>query len=166
VGAAGLRYNGLNMGMLGAEVSINKYIAIGANTLFGAYNGSWGLQNTPIGAQTSETTAIAWVAGARFTIPTMPLTLGGSYFNYKYQGQPGLPSARVSQGVDIAADYGLGPGMVVVAEYLWGQNNQNGYNFLTGACSAAATTCSSSTASGANNTVSVQTFLLGMSLRF
>ena len=40
-----LRYNGLNMGMVGAEVTINRYMAIGANTMFGDFNGSWGLQN-------------------------------------------------------------------------------------------------------------------------
>ncbi len=84
-----LRYNGLNMGMVGAEISINKYLAIGANTLFGAYNGSWGLQSkapyclSATLCQGSETTAIAWVAGMRYTIPTLPSTVGGSFFDYK-----------------------------------------------------------------------------------
>jgi hypothetical protein len=165
-GSGAIRYNATNTGNIGAEISINKYLAIGANTLFGAYNGSGGLQNKPIGQQTSTTTSIAWVAGARYTIISMPLTIGASYFNFKFQGQPGLPGPRVSQGIDVGADYGLGPGMVILAEYLWGQNYQGGYNFLTGACSAGATTCSSSTAAGANNQVQVQTFLMGLALKF
>ena len=28
------------------------------------------------------------------------------------------------------AVYGLGPGVVLVAEYAWGENSQNGFNFL------------------------------------
>jgi hypothetical protein len=150
-----VRYNGLNMGMLGAEVTINKYLAIGANTLFGAYNGSWGLQAKASGAQTSATTAIAWVAGARFTIPTIPLTIGGSFFDYKYQGQPGLPTQRTSAGIDLGVVYGLGPGAILLAEYLWGYNYQGSYNFLTNA-----------TGTSANNKVSEQIFVAGIALRF
>ena len=158
-----LNYNGLNMGMIGAEVSLFKYLAIGSNVLFGAYNGSWGLQNNPVCVsatlcQDSKTMAIAWTAGVRYTIPTLPMTVGTHYFNYKYQGQPGLPTQRVSQGVDVGATYGLGPGAVIVAEYLWGQNTQGGFNFLTNADTGEAATL--------NNKVQVQTAILGMSLRF
>ena len=73
------------------------------------------------------------MAGARFTIPQLPSTIGGSFFDYKYQGQPGLPTQRTSAGLDLGATYGLGPGAVLVAEYLWGYNYQGGYNFLTNA---------------------------------
>jgi hypothetical protein len=148
------RFNGLNMGMVGAEVTINKYLAIGANALFGAFNGSWALQNKPFGAQTSATTAIAWVAGARYTIPQLPATVGASYFKYKYQGTPGLATQRVSEGIDVGLTYGLGPGAIIVAEYLWGQNKQGGVNFLGGPNAAL------------NNIVQEQMFLLGTSLRF
>jgi len=157
--APALHYNGLNMGMVGAEVTINKYLAIGANTLFGDYNGSWGLQNkAPYLAQTSATTAIAWVAGARFTIPQLPSTIGGSFFDYKYQGQPGLPTQRTSAGLDLGATYGVGPGAVLVAEYLWGYNYQGSYNFLTGASTGAA--------AALNNKVQEQMFVGGIALRF
>jgi len=159
-----LRYNGLNMGMVGAEVTINKFIAIGANTLFGDYNGSWGLQSkapyclSATLCQGSATTAIAWVAGARFTIPQLPSTMGASFFDYKYQGQPGLPTQRTSAGLDIGATYGLGPGAVIVAEYLWGYNYQGGYNFLTNA--------STGPTAALNNKVSEQIAVLGIALRF
>jgi hypothetical protein len=158
-----LSYNGLNIGMVGAEVSLFKYLAVGGNVLFGAYNGQWGMQNNPVCVsatvcQNSKTMAIAWVGGARYTIPQAPMTFGGSYFNYKYQGQPGLPTQRVSQGIDVGATYGLGPGAVVVAEYLWGQNTQGSFNFLSGQ--------DTGPAAALNNKVQVQTALLGMSLRF
>ncbi len=159
-----LRYNGLNMGMVGAEVTINRYIAIGANTLFGDYNGSWGLQSkapyclSATVCQGSATTAIAWVAGARFTIPQLPSTIGGSFFDYKYQGQPGLPTQRTSAGLDLGATYGLGPGAVLVAEYLWGYNYQGGYNFLTNASTGAT--------AALNNKVQEQILVAGIALRF
>jgi hypothetical protein len=159
-----LRYNGLNIGMVGAEVTINKYLAIGANTMFGDYNGSWGLQNkapyclSATECQGSATTAIAWVAGARFTIPQLPSTIGGSFFDYKYQGQPGLPSQRTSAGIDLGATYGVGPGAVLIAEYLWGYNYQGGYNFLSNADTGAT--------AALNNKVSEQILVAGIALRF
>lgn len=152
--APGTRFNGQNIGMIGAEVSINKTLAIGGNVMFGAFNGSWGLQNKPTGAQTTVTQAVAWVAGARYTIPQVPLTIGGNYFSYKYQGQAGLATQRTSQGLEVGATYGLGPGIALIFEYAWGENRQNGFNFLAGANGAA------------NNRVHVQTAALGMAVRF
>jgi hypothetical protein len=168
-GTAALRYNGLNMGMIGAEVTINKYLAIGANTQFGAYNGSWGLQNKAgagsaaycvgVGVcQTSQTMAIAWVAGVRYTIPTLPATIGGSFFDYKYQGQPGLPTQRTSAGIDVGATYGVGPGAILLAEYLWGYNYQGGYNFMTSQDTGAA--------AASNNKVQEQILMAGLALKF
>jgi hypothetical protein len=160
-----VRYNPLNFGIIGAEVSLNKFVAIGANTMFGAFNGAGALQAKPIAAQGSSTTAIAWEVGGKFTFPGLPLTFGGSYYNFKYQGQPGLPSQRVSQGIDVGGSFGIGPGMVAFAEGLWGENSQGGFNFLTNACSVAAV-CASTTDSGANNTVSVKVAMLGLALKF
>jgi hypothetical protein len=168
-GTSALRFNGLNLGIVGGEVTINKYLAIGGNVMFGAFNGSWGLQNkagpgpsayclSATLCQTSTTTAIAWVAGVRFTVPSLPSTIGGSFFDYKYQGQPGLPTQRTSAGLDLGATYGLGPGAVLIAEYLWGYNYQGGFNFLTGAATG--------TTAAQNNKVSEQIALMGIGLRF
>jgi hypothetical protein len=164
-GSSAVRFNPLNYGTIGAEVSLNRFIAVGANTMFGAFNGPGVLQAQPIAAQGSATTAIAWEAGAKMTIPTLPVTFGGSYYNFKYQGQPGLPTQRVSQGIDVGADYGLGPGMAVFIEGLWGQVSQGGYNLLTGACSVAAV-CSNTTFAGANNNVQVKVGMAGLALSF
>jgi hypothetical protein len=159
-----LRYNGLNIGIIGGEVTIAKYLSIGGNVMLGAYNGSWGMQSkggyclSATVCQDNTTQSIAWVAGARYTIPQLPATVGGSFFDYKYQGQPGLPTQRTSAGLDLGATYGIGPGAVLVAEYLWGYNYQGGFNFLTGAATG--------TTAGNNNKVSEQLVVAGLALRF
>ncbi|HVC59920.1 MAG TPA: hypothetical protein VND19_06100 [Acetobacteraceae bacterium] len=148
-------YNGENIGDIGASVSVNHVWSIGGNVMFGAFNGNWGLQNKPVGLQTSTTQAVAWEAGTKYTFLQVPLTIGTYYFNYKYQGQPGIPTQRTSQGIDVGAVYGMGPGVVLIAEYAWGQNYQGDYNFLTGA-----------TGTSAGNKVTAQVATLGMSVRF
>jgi len=164
-GSGGVRFNGLDVGIIGAEVSINKYFAIGANTMFGAFNGAGTLQSKPYAAQTSATTAIAWEAGAKMTIPSIPVSIGGSYYNFKYQGQPGVPTVRVSQGVDVGLDYGIGPGMVAFVEGLWGQIHQGDVNLLTGACGVGAV-CSNTSFAGVNNTENVTIGMFGLALSF
>ena len=143
-------YNGENIGNVGAEVSFNKTLTVGANVMWGAYNGNWGLQ--PVGGAT----AVAWEAGVKYTIPQIPLTLGTYYFNYKNQGTTACPcvTQRTYQGLDVGAVYGLGPGAVLVAEYAWGQNYQGDYDFLTSA------------AGPDNNKVQAQVATVGMSIRF
>ena len=146
-------YNGLNVGDVGVSVQYNRQVELAGNVMWGDFNGAWGLQPT------GGATAVAWVAGAKYTIPQLPMTLGTYYFNYKSQGQAGLPTQRTDQGIDAGAVYGLGPGVALVAEYAWGQRYQGEYNFLTGAFGGEA---------GANldNKVQVQLVTLGMSVRF
>ena len=101
-------FKGLNIGDVGASIQFNRQIELAGNVMWGAFNGNWGLQ--PVGG----TTAVAWVAGVKYTIPQLPMTLGTYYFNYKNQGAgpgPGL-GQRTEQGLDVGAVYGLGPGAV------------------------------------------------------
>jgi hypothetical protein len=161
-GSGGVRFNPLNFGIIGAEVSINRYFAVGANTMFGAFNGPGVLQAKPYCAsastgvcQNTATMAIAWEAGAKFTIPTLPVTGGGSYYNFKYQGTPGLPTQRTSQGIDLGINYGIGPGMVAFADYMWGQIYQGDVNILSGASGTAE-----------NNKVTVNVAMAGLALQF
>jgi len=150
---AARNFNGLSIGDIGAEVSFNHQLAVGANIMWGAFNGNWGLQPKAT-ATIPATTAIAWEAGVKYTIPQAPITLGTYYFNYKNAGTAGLPTQRVYQGLDVGAVYGLGPGAVLVAEYAWGQNYQGGVNFLGGPNPAL------------DNKVQAQVFTVGMSVRF
>ena len=120
--------------------------------MFGDFNGNWGLK--PVGGSS----AFAYVVGTKYTIMQVPLTVGAYYFNYRYNGlatvRPVGMGERTSQGLDMGAVYGLGPGAVLIAEYAWGQNSQTGFDFLTGAA-------------GANgNSVTAQVATVGMSIRF
>jgi hypothetical protein len=146
-------YKGQSIGNVGAQVTYDHNLSVGGNVMWGAFNGNWGLQ--PVGGAT----AVAWTAGAKYTIPHLPGTIGVNYFNYKYQGQPGLPTQRVSQGIDVGATWGIGPGVVLLAEYAWGQNYQGDYNFLSGASGGAA-------GSNLQNKVQAQIVTAGMSVRF
>jgi hypothetical protein len=145
-------YKGLSLGDIGAEISVNHAWNIGANVLWGNVNGNWALQ--PVGGSS----AIAWTVGTQYTIMPIPLTVGAYYFNYKYNGlstaRPAGIGERTSQGLDVGAVYGLGPGVVIIAEYAWGQNSQTGFDFLTSADGPA------------GNTVQAQVATLGMSVRF
>ena len=102
------------------------------------------------------------MAGARFTIPQLPSTIGGSFFDYKYQGQPGLPTQRTSAGLDLGATYGIGPGAVLIAEYLWGYNYQGDYNFLSNQSG----TVTATNRADLNNKVQEQILEAGIALRF
>jgi hypothetical protein len=146
-------YKGLNLGDVGASIQYNKVISVGGNVMFGAFNNEWGLQ--PVGGSS----ALAYVVGVKYTIPQIPMTLGTYYFNYRFNGlttaRPAGVGERTDQGLDVGAVYGMGPGVVLLAEYAWGQRHQTGYDFLTGA-----------TGSGSENTVTAQVFTMGMSVRF
>jgi len=122
------RYKGYNIGDVGASFSLFRSWNIEGNVMFGNFNGNWALQ--PEGGKD----AFAWVVGTKYTIMQAPLTLGVYYFDYRYNGiatalLPGM-GARTSRGLDLGAVYGLGPGVVLIAEYAWGENHQNGFNFL------------------------------------
>ena len=103
-------YKGFNIGDVGATVQFNNLIEVGGNVMWGAFNGNWGLQ--PVGGDT----ALAYVAGVKYTIAQLPATLGAYYFHYSYNGITSAVNAgmgaRVSQGLDVGAVYGLGPGVV------------------------------------------------------
>jgi hypothetical protein len=149
---AAQNYKGLDIGDVGAEFTINHAWNISGNVMWGNFNGAWALQ--PEGGSS----ALAWVVGTRYTIMQAPLTLGAYYFNYNYNGlatpRPVGVGQRNSRGLDVGAVYGLGPGVVLIAEYAWGQNSQTGFDFLTNE-------------NGPNsNTVWAQVLTAGMSVRF
>jgi hypothetical protein len=153
----GQAYNGQSIGNVGAQVTFDHVLSVGANVEWGAFNGNWALQ--PVGGAE----AVAWVVGGKYTLMQAPMTFGVNYFSYKYQGDftPANGTTftqRVSQGVDVGATYGLGPGVVLLAEYAWGQNYQGNFNFLTS--NAAGTNIH------ANNKVWGQLLTAGMSVRF
>ena len=148
-------YKGLDVGDAGATVQWNKQLEIGGNIMWGAVNNAW----APMPSGGSH--ALAWVAGVKWTIPQLPATLGAYYFNYRYQGNVtplsatcGFCTQRTSQGLDVGAVYGFGPGVVGIVEYAWGQVYQGDVDLLT------------NTAGSAYNTVDANVLTAGLSVRF
>ena len=145
------KYKGLRLYDLGASFSLFRQWNLEGNVLWGNVNSNWALQ--PSGGKD----AFAWVVGTKYTFMQAPLTIGAYYFNYRYNGLPFVTAgvgARTSRGLDVGAVYGLGPGVVLVAEYAWGENSQNGFNFLQNEI-------------GPNsNKVWAQVLTAGMSVRF
>jgi Gram-negative porin len=153
----GLRYKGLSIGDFGAEFTINHAWQIAGNVMWGNVNGNWTLQ--PDGGSN----ALGWEVGTEYTFMQAPLTIGTYYFNYNYNGLTTPRTAafhaagvgqRTSRGLDVGAVYGLGPGVVLIAEYAWGENSQNGFDFLTNAVGPD------------SNKVWAQVLTAGMSVRF
>lgn len=99
-------------------------VTVGGNIMWGQYNG----QLAPLNA--GGTDSLAWIAGAEYVYG--PLQIGGSYFKWKYQGYPGLGSARVDQGLGLGLTYNIAPGLALLAEYMYSQRYQGGYNFISG----------------------------------
>ncbi|HUN39045.1 MAG TPA: hypothetical protein VMU81_02010, partial [Acetobacteraceae bacterium] len=154
VAPGGQTYNGLDVGDAGTYISIFKQLELGGNIMWGAVNNVWAPM--PSGGHH----AFAWVTGVKYTMPQFPATVGAYYFKYTYQGTTtgadcGFCTQRTSQGLDVGAVYGFGPGVVAVAEYAWGQVYQGNVDLLTG-----------TVGSGAYNTVNANVFTLGMSVRF
>jgi Gram-negative porin len=147
------QYKGLNIGDVGAEFTINHAWDIAGNVMWGNFNNNWALQ--PEGGHS----ALAWVVGTRYTFMQAPLTLGTYYFNYTYNGLatplPAGVGTRTSRGLDVGAVYGLGPGVVLIAEYAWGENSQTGFNFLQ-----------NQVGNFNSNKVWAQVLTAGMSVRF
>lgn len=100
-------------------------VTVGGNVIWGQYNGNL----APLNA--GGTDSLAWVAGAEYVWG--PAQIGGQVFRWKYQGYPGLGSARVDQGIAFGLTYNIAPGLALLAEYLYGTRYQGGFNFISGA---------------------------------
>lgn len=92
-------------------------VTFGGNVEWGQMNGQFAVK--PDGGSN----AIAWIGGAEWT--GGPLTVGAAYYQYQYQGTPGIPTQRRDMGVQIGANYNIAPGLQFIAEYIWGNSRQN-----------------------------------------
>ncbi len=108
-------------------------LTVGGNVIWGQYNGQFAPK--PAGGANS----VAWIAGAEYTYG--PMIIGGAYYAWTYQGALGLMTQRRDQGLQFGLTYNLAPGLAFLAEYLYGQRYQGGYNFVTNtACPGAGCT--------------------------
>ena len=146
--AAGSTYNGqydaLNFGSTGVALTYEGF-TLGANFIGGAINGRMAARPSG-GAGT-----MAWLVGAQYQIPGVPLIIGTAFASIDSQGAvatTGL-SQRHEYEYNLGGSYTLAPGMVLFADYIYQNRKQSGWNFQTGAVGAA------------NNSVQGQGFVFG-----
>jgi len=149
VGApAGSTWNGqfdnLNFGSVGVALTWQG-ITLGANYIGGAVNGRMAARPSG-GAGTN-----AFLVGAQYAVPGMPLTIGTVFAQIDSQGAVAMTgrSQRHEYEFSFGGSYTLAPGMVLFADYLYQNRKQSGWNFATG------------TAGAANNQVQGQGFVFG-----
>jgi hypothetical protein len=149
VGApAGSTWNGqfdnLNFGSVGVALTWMG-VTVGANYIGGAVNGRMAARPSG-GAGTN-----AFLVGAQYAVPGMPLTIGTVFAQIDSQGAVAMTgrSQRHEYEFSFGGSYTLAPGMVLFADYLYQNRKQSGWNFATG------------TAGAANNQVQGQGFVFG-----
>jgi Gram-negative porin len=142
------KFNGMSVGQGGIAVTVAG-LTVGGNVTAGNYNGLMALQ--PQGGAH----AIAWLGGVQYAYG--PVVVGASYYNFQSQGAVNLTnvSQRYTDGLDIGGTYNLAPGLWFYGQYLYGQQHQGGFDFITGAAGVST-----------NNTVHAQAFEIGTKVRW
>jgi hypothetical protein len=155
VGApAGSTWNGqhdnLSFGSVGVALTYEGF-TLGANYIGGAFNGRMAARPSG-GAGTN-----AWLVGAQYRIPGLPLTVGTAFATIDSQGSVGLTTLTQRHEYEFAVggSYTLAPGMILYADYLYQHRKQNGFNFLT------ATNNAVGAGFNTNSTVQGQGFVFG-----
>ena len=138
------QFDNLSFGSTGIALTYQGF-SIGGNFIGGAVNGRMAARPSG-GAGTA-----AWLVGAQYAVPGMPLTVGTVFASIDSQGAVAMTtlSQRHEYEFSFGGSYTLAPGMVLFADYLYQNRKQSGWNFATGAAGAA------------NNTVQGQGFVFG-----
>jgi outer membrane protein OmpU len=122
-----INYDGFNQGIFGVAVTYGG-LTVGGHTMFGRFNGQWGL------APTGGPDAMAYVLGASYT--TGPLIVGVQYLNYHSAGNSFQGNANVGQmyegGVAAGGTYSLTPGVGIMLSLLYGERKESGWDLLNG----------------------------------
>ena len=126
------QYDAMNFGSAGVALTYEGF-TLGANFLGGSINGR--MAAAPSGG--SGTTA--YLVGAQYQIPGVPLVVGGVFMSVDSQGAVAMTglSQRKEYGFSMGGSYTLAPGMVLFADYLYQNRKQSGWNFASGAAGAA-----------------------------
>jgi hypothetical protein len=145
------KYNNISAGDVGIALTFAG-LTVGGHYLGGQINN---VDSTnPQGAPQSQ----AWLIGVQYA--TGPFVMGASYYNYQYQGNPSLVhvSQRYTDGLDVGATWNAAPGLYFFAQYLWTQQHQGDFNWVTSTAGGAG--------GGLENTVQAQVFGIGTKVRW
>ena len=131
---------------------------VGGNIIGGKKNGQMGLQ--PSGGAP----LLGVLAGAKYV--NGPFTVGIVGEEYWEQGTVTLAglSQRRARGLSTGVGFTVAPGFSLFAEYIYMDQQQSGFNFLTGATGVGA--LGAAAGANANNNTRAQTFLIGNVVNF
>lgn len=120
------QHDNLSFGSMGGTLSYMG-VTVGANFLTGAVNGRMAARPSG-GAPTN-----AWLVGAQYQIPGMPLIIGTAFATIDSQGavQMTTVSQRREYEFNVGGSYTIAPGMVLFADYIYQNRKQSGFNFLS-----------------------------------
>ncbi len=155
-GAWNGRYNDISAGEGGIAFTYAG-LTIGGHFLGGQINNV--NSTNPQGAPQST----AWLVGAQYA--NGPFVVGVTYYNYQDQGNPTLThvSQRYTDALSFGGTWNVAPGLYIIAEYLWAQQHQGNFNFVT---STAGTFGGSGVSQPLENTVQAQAFTIGTKVRW
>jgi hypothetical protein len=145
-------YQGLNFGSAGLALTYAGF-TVAANAIGGRINGQLGL--VPDGGvnEIAYTLSVKYVYG--------PWTIGWVGEAGWFQGSPLLAGISTRRGRALATgvQYTVAPGFQVGVEYGYSEQNQGGYNFVTGAVATGA-------AGKVNNSIHGQSLVFGSVVNF
>ncbi len=139
------RVDAYSIGYGGAQVSFGG-LTIGGMANGGRYNGAGSFLLAPQGASDE----VAYKFGGSYTYG--PFIVGTHFFQTWSAGSSGpafnsdgtatgaVPAVgqRRETGVSVGGTYSVAPGLALNLTYIWGERKENGYDFLTGQTSYAA----------------------------
>jgi predicted porin len=146
------KYNDISAGDFGLVLTVAG-LSVGGHFLGGQINNV--NSTNPQGAPQST----AWMVGVQYA--TGPFVVGTSYYNYQEQGNAALTgvSQRYTDAFDVGGTWNAAPGLYFFAQYMWGQQHQGAFNFLTGAVNGSA-------GSNLQNTTQAQVLVIGTKVRW
>ena len=142
------KYNDISAADVGVAFTFAG-VTFGGHYLGGQINNT--VSTNPQGAPQSQ----AWLVGVQYA--TGPFVMGVAYYNYQDQGNTALTkvSQRYTDALDVGATWNAAPGLYFYAQYLWGQQHQGDFNFVT-----------ATAGNNLENTVQAQSFVLGTKVRW
>jgi hypothetical protein len=155
-GAWNGKYNDISAGDGGVALTVGG-LTFGGHILAGQINNT--NSTNPQGAPQS----VAWLVGAQYA--TGPFVFGATYYNYQDQGNPTLThvSQRYTDAFTAGGTWNAAPGLYFFIEYLWSQQHQGDFNFVTG---NAGTFGSGGVKQPLENTIQSQALAIGTKVRW
>lgn len=138
------------VGIVGAEVSFAGF-TVGGITSFGSANRGFASGAAALPKTGNNDSMFSWQLGARYTFGAF--TVGGAYHELKTEGNLTNANNLRERGFGLGGTYALGPGLSLVAEYVYSTAKEAGRDF-------------NNLRTGTQDSFKAQAFLLGVMMGF